>query len=214
MTATPLTDRGRRTRDALLVAARTTFEQRGFTGTRMGDVATAAGVSHGTVYTWFDSKEAMLQALVDDMVDELRRALRSHHDAPTSQRIELANRAYLDAYQRNARLLEIAQEIATTDQHFRSQLADIRAFHVERVARDIARLQSEGAARADLDAHTAAAALCGMVESFARHWFGRDEQHDELMAVATLTALWTRALGIDEESLKESTDPHQHRELP
>ena len=42
----PLTDRGRRRRDALLVAAREVFEQQGFTATRMGDIAAAAGVSH------------------------------------------------------------------------------------------------------------------------------------------------------------------------
>ena len=192
----PLTDRGRRTRDALLVAARSTFEERGFTGTRMGDVATAAGVSHGTVYTWFDSKEAMLGALVDDMVADLREVLRSNTDVDPVERIALANLGYLEAYQRNARLLEVAEEVATADERFRAQLAEIRSFHVDRVARDITRLQAEGLAVPDLDAHTAAAALCGMVESFARHWFGRGERRDEALAVATLTELWTRALGI------------------
>ena len=192
----PLTDRGRRTRDALLIAARSTFEERGFTGTRMGDVAAAAGVSHGTVYTWFDSKESMLGALVDDMVTDLREVLRANTDVEPVERIALANRGYLDAYQRNARLLEVAEEVATADAHFREQLAGIRSFHVERVARDITRLQADGLAASDLDPHTAAAALCCMVESFARHWFGRGERRDKALAVGTLTQLWTRSLGI------------------
>ena len=211
MTTAPLTDRGRRTRDALLVAARTTFEERGFTGTRMSDVAAEAGVSHGTVYTWFDSKESMLRALVSEMVDELRIALRGNHDAPVDERVELANRGYLAAYRRNARLIEIAEEVATTDEHFRAQLAEIRTFHVDRVARDITRLQREGAADAALDAHTAAAALCGMVEAFARHWFGRGEQHDEDLAVTTLSTLWTRSLGVDHarpSHKEESSEVH------
>ena len=54
---------------------------------------------------------------------------------------------------------------------------------------DLARLQAEGAADPSLDPHTAAAALCAMVEGFARHWLGRGEPHDEDVAVATLTTV-------------------------
>jgi hypothetical protein len=35
-----------------------------------------------------------------------------------------------------------------------------------------------------------------MVEGFARHWFGRGEDHDEATAVATLTHLWAGALDL------------------
>jgi len=195
-TPAPITARGRRTRDALLVAARTTFEQRGFTGTRMGDVAAAAGVSHGTVYTWFDSKESMLRALVDELVNELRGALRAHSEASPVERVSLANDAYLQAYRRNARLIDVVEQVAVTDEHFRSQLSNIRTLHVDRVARDIRRLQDDCIAEQDVDAHTAAAALCGMVEAFARNWFGRGETHDAQRAAETLTMLWTRSLGI------------------
>jgi len=85
---------------------------------------------------------------------------------------------------------------ATTDETFRAVLTDLRAAHVERVAATIRHLQSDGQARADLDAHATAAALCAMVEGFARHWFGRGEDHDETVAVATLTQLWAGALDL------------------
>ncbi|MFZ9988114.1 MAG: TetR/AcrR family transcriptional regulator, partial [Candidatus Nanopelagicales bacterium] len=75
MSAVPLTDRGRRTRDALVVAARGVFEERGYDGTRMGDIAEAAGVSHGTVYTWFATKDAVLMAVVESLVDGLYASL-------------------------------------------------------------------------------------------------------------------------------------------
>jgi AcrR family transcriptional regulator len=51
--AAPLTERGRRTRDKLLEAARDVFEEKGYAATRMSDIAARAGVSHGTTYTWF-----------------------------------------------------------------------------------------------------------------------------------------------------------------
>jgi AcrR family transcriptional regulator len=196
MSAVPLTDRGRRTRDALVVAARGVFEERGYDGTRMGDIAEAAGVSHGTVYTWFATKDAVLMAVVESLVDDLYASLSTPEAAYPLARIDLANRRYLDAYREHARLLEVVEQAATTDETFRGVLTGLRAAHVERVAATIRHLQADGEARADLDAHAAAAALCAMVEGFARHWFGRGEDHDETTAVATLTQLWAGALDL------------------
>jgi AcrR family transcriptional regulator len=196
MSAVPLTDRGRRTRDALVVAARGAFEERGYDGTRMGDIAEAAGVSHGTVYTWFATKDAVLMAVVESLVDDLYASLSTPEAADPLARIDLANRRYLDAYREHARLLEVVEQAATTDETFRGVLTGLRAAHVERVAATIRHLQADGEARADLDAHAAAAALCAMVEGFARHWFGWGEDHDEATAVATLTQLWAGALDL------------------
>ena len=196
MSAVPLTDRGRRTRDALVSAARGVFEDRGYDGTRMSDIAEAAGVSHGTVYTWFSTKEAVLMAVVASLVDDLYASLGTPEGTDPVSRIEIANRSYLDAYRAHARLLEVVEQAATTDESFRAVLADLRRAHVERVAATLRHMQDHGIARADLDAHVAAAALCAMVEGFARHWFGRGETHDEVTAVATLTQLWAGALDL------------------
>lgn len=196
MSAVPLTDRGRRTRDALVAAARGVFEERGYDGTRMGDIAEAAGVSHGTVYTWFATKDAVLMAVVESLVDGLYGSLSTPEVDDPLARIDLANRRYLDAYREHARLLEVVEQAATTDETFRGVLTGLRAAHVERVAATIRHLQADGQARADLDALVAAAALCAMVEGFARHWFGRGEDHDEVTAVTTLTQLWAGALDL------------------
>jgi len=194
MTAQPLTDRGRRTRDSLVIAAREVFERKGFDGTRMGDIAQEAGVSHGTVYTWFPTKEAVLAAVVDLVVEGLYDAMRTPDTHDPIARIDRANRTYLDAYRANARLLEVVEQASVTQPEFRVVLAQLRGTHVKRVAATITRLQADGISRDDLDPHAAAAALCSMVEGFARHWFGRGEVHDELVAVRTLTALWVSAL--------------------
>jgi len=153
-------------------------------------------VSHGTVYTWFPTKDAVLMAVVESLVDGLYASLSTPEAADPLARIDLANRRYLDAYREHARLLEVVEQAATTDETFRGVLAGLRAAHVERVAATIRHLQADGQARGDLDAHAAAAALCAMVEGFARHWFGRGETHDEVTAVATLTQLWAGALDL------------------
>lgn len=51
------------TRTALLEAARTCFLAHGFHGTRIDTIAEEAGVSHGTLYTYFDSKDHVAQVL-------------------------------------------------------------------------------------------------------------------------------------------------------
>lgn len=47
-----------------MAAALDLFVEQGFAATRMEDVAARAGVTKGTVYLYFDSKEALLRAVV------------------------------------------------------------------------------------------------------------------------------------------------------
>ncbi len=62
----------RRRKDArpeeLVAAALELFVEQGFAGTRLRDVARRAGVSKGTVYLYFKSKEELLRAAVRDSV--------------------------------------------------------------------------------------------------------------------------------------------------
>jgi len=52
----------------ILSAALECFVEKGFTATRLDDVAQRAGVSKGTLYLYFDSKEALLEAVVRENV--------------------------------------------------------------------------------------------------------------------------------------------------
>ena len=52
----------------ILEAALRVFAEKGFAGARMDDVAARAGVSKGTIYLYFDSKEAVFKALVRDSI--------------------------------------------------------------------------------------------------------------------------------------------------
>lgn len=50
-------------RRQILDGARTVFLAQGFDGASMGEIARAAGVSKGTLYVYFDSKETLFEAL-------------------------------------------------------------------------------------------------------------------------------------------------------
>jgi len=49
-----------------MAAALELFVEKGFAGTRLDDVAARAGVSKGTLYLYFDSKEALFKAVIQE----------------------------------------------------------------------------------------------------------------------------------------------------
>lgn len=54
-------------RQVLLSAALDEFFEKGFAATRMDDVAKRAGLSKGTLYLYFNSKDALFQGLVESL---------------------------------------------------------------------------------------------------------------------------------------------------
>ncbi|QID16959.1 TetR/AcrR family transcriptional regulator [Nitrogeniibacter mangrovi] len=78
----------------LTAAALSLFVEKGFAATRLDEVAARAGVSKGTLYLYFDSKEALFLAVIREgilpVLDEGRRMLAEHADDPVA-----ALRAYI-----------------------------------------------------------------------------------------------------------------------
>ena len=52
----------------ILAAALDSFVERGFAATKLEDVARRAGITKGTMYLYFDSKEALFQAVVRESI--------------------------------------------------------------------------------------------------------------------------------------------------
>lgn len=113
-----------RTRAAVVSAARETFEERGWAGTRVRDVAEAAGVSQKTVEAVFGTKAALLEAAVDyairgdveatamaqrDAVKEMERA----PDAATM--LELHARHLRAVNVRSALIASVVEQAVTAD---------------------------------------------------------------------------------------------------
>ena len=64
---TPRTERGRKTLRTILDAAAVEFGTRGFHETSIVAITQRAGVALGSFYTYFDTKDAVFRALVEDM---------------------------------------------------------------------------------------------------------------------------------------------------
>jgi len=59
-------DRAERTRNAILDAAATVFDERGFAGASLSEILAKAGVTKGALYFHFSSKEELAMALVEE----------------------------------------------------------------------------------------------------------------------------------------------------
>ncbi len=73
-------------REAILDAALTLFAERGFHGTSVPDIAQRAGVGAGTIYRYFEGKEALVNALYQHHKHGLVQALLQGFDAAAPPR--------------------------------------------------------------------------------------------------------------------------------
>jgi AcrR family transcriptional regulator len=194
----PVRDKGKRTRERVLEAAERVFERDGFIDARVADIAREAGVSHGTFYTYFDSKADVFREVASAVIDDVYQALdtaASHDNARDV--IRAANEVFIAAYQRHATMLALIEQVATFDEHFREMRLELRHRLVRRAEHAMGRMTVNGETSIEpLDAHVLANALAGMVDNFAYAWFILKEPFDPGVAVETLDEIWMRALGI------------------
>jgi AcrR family transcriptional regulator len=203
MDAQPRSAKGRRTRARLLTAGKAVFERDGFLQARITDIAAEAQVSHGAFYHYFDSKESLFREIAEEVevrlvsMDDIPQ--HADHEGPVD-RIRAANRSYLSAYQKEARIMRVIEEVSRYDDAVRTVRAQRDDHLAARMESAIARLQAEGNADARIDTRYAALALGGMVARFAEMMFlgGQPVELDE--AVGQLTLLWANALGIQHNS--------------
>ena len=64
-------EKGKATRDRLIQAGRALFGEHGYEGTSIGAILDAAGVTRGSLYHHFETKEALFDAVLDRVVAEI-----------------------------------------------------------------------------------------------------------------------------------------------
>ncbi|WP_134324069.1 TetR/AcrR family transcriptional regulator [Cumulibacter soli] len=188
-----------RTRRRLLDAARIVFEREGFIRARVVDIAEQANVSHGSFYTYFESKQAIFRAVVADFSEQiyLRVSGDDWSHLTVIQRIERGNRQFYDTYLANLRMFELYEEAASYDDEVREYRITGRRRAEGRIRRSIERFQEQGLTPRDLDPHIAASCLVAMATHSYYTWHIREERgFDVDKANKTLTYLWASSLSL------------------
>lgn len=143
----PRTERGRRTLRKLLDAAAVEFGERGFHEASISAITRRAGTALGSFYTYFDSKEAIFQALVKYMSEQLRDhvtpMVQAAPDEIAAERVGLES--FLGFVREHKEIYRIIDEAEFVD------YASYRAHYETTVNRIRQRLQA-GAARGEIRA--------------------------------------------------------------
>jgi AcrR family transcriptional regulator len=87
-------------REQILNAALKVFAHRGFVGAKISDIATEATLSHGLVYHYFESKEALFTELAKNAINGSNAAILMTDNLPGSayNKIKLLTTAMLDTF--------------------------------------------------------------------------------------------------------------------
>ena len=89
----PRADRTAR-RAELASAAAAVFAERGVANTAISDIVKAAGVAQGTFYLYFDSKDDVVLAVVDQIATEMVAAIETAVSAPGASAVEKFGRLH------------------------------------------------------------------------------------------------------------------------
>ncbi|WP_235739107.1 TetR/AcrR family transcriptional regulator [Nocardioides alcanivorans] len=191
----PVTDRGAQRRAALLVAAREVFERKGFVDTKVSDIAKEAHVSHGTFYTYFDTKEAIFKEVSKSVIESMLLSMAT--PVPTDDfhaRIKDSVRRFVHAYRPHATMIGLMEQVGTFSPELRDLRLDMRETFVSRTQRGIGRLVEAGLTDADIDVEYTAESLGAMLEYVCYVWFSLDRQFDEDRLIETLAGIWEKVL--------------------
>jgi AcrR family transcriptional regulator len=211
----PRSRKGAETRARLLAAAKEIFEENGFLDARISDIAERAGLSHGSFYHYFDSKEEVFREVAEAVETQLSAPLGDvvldpTSDATPKERIEQAIRLHMESYRREARIMGVIEQVSRYDEHVKAARTKRHQYYAAQVEESIRQLQRHQLADPDLDPVITAAALGSMTTRFPETWLVDgliDCTFDE--GVAQLTRVFVNALG-----LKEDVRPRRRRLAP
>lgn len=208
-TSHAVTKRGQRTVDKLVSAAEVVFARHGFLESRMSDIAKQAGVAHGTVYTYFDSKEDVFLAVASRAVEDiLQRAVvvdTDHVDDPQAG-LRAAARSVVAAYQEHAAVLGSLAIVASFDDRASTLRQFLTLQLIGQADRVIRAFQRAGLADASLNRQAVATALGAMAESFAYVSLVQERNLSQEEIADALVHVWVRSIGLPDAAQQTPTD--------
>ncbi|GAA1898094.1 TetR/AcrR family transcriptional regulator [Williamsia serinedens] len=199
MNDTPIaTEKGRRTEQAFVQAARKVFAEKGYLAAKISDIAAAAGRSPGSFYNYHESKRQLLEHLLDEFQDRILTDTRDQLTADPARNIDTAVRVYWGLYRDYLPEMIGAFQLSMTDPAFGRWWRTRRAQGIDAVLGVFRSVEHRGT-DIGLDKHLFASAIVSMLDSFCWNWFvtGRDEtlrERSEEEAIATLVEIWRRGL--------------------
>ena len=195
-----LTPKGQQTRRAIEQAARKLFAERGFHGTTLSDITSAAGKSPAVFYRYFADKEDLLAALAQSFLHDIA--------TPSGVSLQLPETpddnaffvsvvtGYWNMFKQNIGVMIAVAQLAATQPRFAAVQNEFRRFGMDIVAASVRRAQEQGYGD-ELDPEHTAAAIALLFENFTTVFVGTSGLGVEISdedAIATLSRIWKKTL--------------------
>jgi AcrR family transcriptional regulator len=211
MPSRELTSKGRQTRQAIEQAARKLFAERGFHGTTLADITSAAGKSPAVFYRYFADKEDLLAALAESFLHDVvtPSGLNVHlpdsppqaGGAPTDDDAFFTSvvTGYWNIFKQNIGIMIAVAQLGATQQRFAAVQNEFRRFGMDIVAASVRRAQEQGYG-GDLNPQHTAAAIALLFENFTTVFVGPygpgglGLEISDQDAIATLSTVWKKTL--------------------
>ncbi len=197
---TGLSAKGRQTRGAIEQAARKLFAERGFHGTTLSDITSAAGRSPAVFYRYFDDKEDLLAVLAESFLHRVvsGRPVRLPESPNDTTFFTEAVTGYWNVFRQNLGIMVAVAQLGATQPRFAAVQNEFRRFGMGVVRASVLRAQEQGYAD-DLDADHIALAVCLLFEQFTTVYLRPDAaalgvRSTDEDAVRTLATIWRKIL--------------------
>jgi AcrR family transcriptional regulator len=180
-----LTDRSTAQEDRrreIIEAAVRVFARKGYHASRVGDIAEAAGVSHGLLYHYFASKEEVLETVFRETWAQLLETVESveRAGAPAPEQLRQVAEILLRSWRRDPDLVRVLVREVVRSRDVEDRTEEIaKAFGA--LERIVERGRASGEFRAEVDARLAATIFYGALEEILTGWvLGQlpDEEED------------------------------------
>jgi AcrR family transcriptional regulator len=197
-----LSPKGRQTRDAIAQAARKLFAERGFHGTTLADITSAAGKSSAAFYRYFDDKEDLLAVLAEsfltDVVTPSGGNIRLPDSPDDTAFFTAAVTGYWNIFKQNFGIMVAVDQLAAGQARFAAVQNQFRKFGMDIVRASVLHAQRQGYGR-DLDPEHIALAIALLFEQFTTVYLRPDAaalgvHTSDRDAVRTLAAIWKKTL--------------------
>lgn len=195
-----LSSKGRLTRGAIEQAARELFAERGFHGTTLAEITSAAGKSTAVLYRYFHDKEDLLAALAESFLTQVVEPsglkMRLPQSPEDTEFFSSVASAYWDMFKPNIGVMIAVAQLAATSERFAALQNEFRRFGMEIVAASVRHAQHQGYG-VDLNPDHIAAAIALLFENFTVVFVGPSGpgwRISDSDAIATLATIWRKTL--------------------
>jgi TetR/AcrR family fatty acid metabolism transcriptional regulator len=185
-------------RRQLLDAAVRVFARKGFHASRVGDIAEEAGVAHGLLYHYFESKDQVLEAVFHENWSVLLARIASveETDEPAADQLRHIATIVLRTWLHLPDVVRVVIQEFGRSPELAARIGEL-AQPIDAIERVIARGIERGEFRQDVDPVFAAAVVYGSIDELLTGWvLGRLPSGEEDVAAAEQTLLEVSLLGL------------------